>query len=332
MASLLTTIPHTIFPYEIDYLKLSSDCATRIEMLLGGKTILDTTLFPFGGFIELFNLSSLIIDCMEAEIKILIIQIDGSEVASTNVIPNTMDLDLPGTECFDIFLTRGTSKYTHPAAKEILTYVDNGDSAAIITAVIRKEGKVTTTRKTLSLSSSGSGIVSLDVSPAVIFSIDDYDLIQYTVTMGSRSMTYRMIPDGMADTLHEYGFINSFMQEEYVTLMGEAERELKMERQHAYIGGQYQNFQVLAIPHWTIKAILPDGMEGVFDDLVTSKEVWRKDDFCRMAITDSKNVTLSSSSAINEGSITLRETGRTYRHRPVRPVKTFDETFDDTFQ
>lgn len=331
MASLITTIPSFVFPYELNQLTISSYSKVHISIHYNNKQILNTSLFPIDGTIELDNLSSLIVDYLKSEISELRIVLDGLLVASTKVVPNNLDVDVTAQECrLYTFLTRTTVKYTHPAAKELLHFVYNSETRGSVTAVAIKNGVVSTREQQLSFTLSG-GIATLDVSPSVLFSLDDYKLVEYTVRVGERTMKYKMIPNGMVDTLHEYGFINSFLQEEYITLMGDAERELKTERMHAYIGGLYRNFKVEPIPHWTISTIIPDGMAGTFDDFIAAEEVWRKTDSCLLAVVDSKDTTSSSSSAVNEGSITLREAGRTYRHRPVRPVRTFDKTFDDTF-
>lgn len=332
MASLITTIPSIVFPYELNQLSISSDSEVLIELKYGDKTVIASVLYPIDGTIELDNLATHIVDYLKNEIGTFTISLDGRVVATTNIIPNNMEVAATAQECYlYTFLTRTTVKHTHPAAKELLHFVNNGETEGVVKAIALKGGEVVSSQQKLSLTLTDD-ITTLDVSPSVLFSLEAYELVEYTVSIGERTMKYKMIPDGMADTLHEYGFINSFLQEEYITLMGDAEREMKMERLHAYFGGQLRNFHVEAFPHWTIKPLIPDGMTGLFDDLVAAKELWRKEDSCILAIVESEDITSSSPAAINRGSVTLREAGRTYRHRPVRPVKTFDETFDDTFQ
>lgn len=333
MASLITTISGFIFPHEVDNITVSATEQTAVKIDYNGKTVLDVQLYPIDGTIELQGIASLLQDWMDAGLGELTIYLNGTGVRSVSVIPCTLHLDRTAEEGGNhTFLTRATCRYTHADAKELLHYPYPELTDITIKAVIRKDGVVSILTKT-EVSSDSADIVTYDVSPRVLFDLDAYEVMEYTVQVYENTVRYRMIPDGMADTLHEFGFINSFMQEEYITLTGEAERELKVERLHAYVGGQYRNFQVDVVPHWTIHSgVLLDGMQGLFDDFISSKKIWRKSDNVMMAVTSSDYKTKDSSTALNGGTVTLRETGRTYRHRLQRPVKTFDETFDDTFQ
>lgn len=334
MASLITTLPSVAFPHEVDALDISSTAATTVELRYADTVMFKSLLYPINGTIALREVSSLLDDYLGNEEHTFSVWLDGSKVGETTIIPCMLHLDCTAAEMNEgIFLTRTTCKYTHADASEVLHIISESRYITIRGFVKAKSGGSYFVQ-TFSWPVSGSEtIMAVDVSPRSIFSLEAYDLEQYTVEVGKAKITYRMIPDGMADTLHEFGFINSFMQEEYITLTGEAERELKVERLHAYVGGQYRNFQVDAVPHWTIHSgVLLDGMQGLFDDFISSKKIWRKSDNVMMAVTSSDYKTKDSSTALNGGTVTLRETSRRYRHRPVRPVKTFDETFDDTFQ
>ena len=335
MASFDTNIPNIAFPHEVDEVVISAQEATAVKITFNSKVLIDTTLYPIDGKIELKGLANLFIDLMDGKLGQLRIFLDGSSSGPTcQILPCTLYLSHTYTEVSDgLFLTRATFKYTHAEAKELLHVTADTKTISIKGFVrVKSGGEWFVQEFTNSISDTGT-IATIDVSPCNLFALDSYELAEYTVEVGGASIKYRMIPSGMADTLHEFGFINSFMQEEYITLMGEAEREQKTERLSAYVGGQYRNFRVEAVPYWTIHSgVLPDGMQGLFDDFIASKKVWRKEDNCAMAVTDAVYRTKDSSNAINEGTVTLRETGRTYRHRLPRPIQTFDHTFDDTFQ
>lgn len=331
MATIITTLPDIAFPYELNLLKIAADSKVEVKITYAGHILMDTVLYPIDGVIELYDMAVHIIDFLKNEIAILTIALDGKEAKRLQILPNNMGVDCTAEECYtDTFMTRATVKYTHAEAKELLHFVCNSETFGIVTAVAQKDGAVVKSQQELPLSLEGD-IATLDVSPSVLFSLDGYELTEYTVAVGKRTMKFRMMPDGMVDKLHEFGFINSFLQEEYIALMGDAERDVKVERRESYIRGQLRNFHVEAFPHWTIRTLIPDGMAGVFDDLVAAKELWRKEDGCILAITESEDKTSSSSSAMNIGSLTLREAGRIYTHHPARPIKTFDHTFDDTF-
>ena len=227
------------------------------------------------------------------------------------------------------FLTRATSKYTHRESREML-YCYASKPTFVVKAAVR----IGNTSRTIIFTKyiPASGIVGVDVSYSSIFKNATFEVMQYTVEVGNSKMIYRMVPDGMADKLHEFGFINSFMQQEYITLMGGAEKEMKVERLHAIVGGQYRNFQVDSVPHWTVNSgEMLDGMTGLFEDFISSSKVWRKEDNCELAITDSDFKCSDANDAIPQGTVTLRETGRRYRHRLPQTVNTFDITFDTTF-
>ena len=335
MATFDTDFPNVAFPHEVDEVVINATEATAVRITFNGKELINTTLYPLDGKIELSGLADLYSGFMNEELGQLRIFLDGSTSGPIcMILPCTLNLSHTYEECNGgLFLTRTTHKYTYADATELL-HVVGGVNRITIQGLVRVKSGGEWFVQTFANNISGtSSISTIDVSPAKCFSLDNYELAEYTVEVGKAKMTYRIIPDGMADNVHEFGFINSFMQEEYITLMGEAVRELKMERRHAMVGGHYRNFDVDAVPHWTIKSgNMLDSMEGLFDDFISSKKVWRKSDNCAMAVTDSNFKVSDANNATCDGSVTLRETGRKYRHHIQRPIKTFDITFDETFQ
>lgn len=331
MATLTTSLPDKAFPHEVNAIDISATQPTSVELRYGEKVIFKSTLYPMDGTIELRDITSLLDSYLNGSISEFSVWLDGRKADSSTIIPCKIDLDMSAAESGDsFFLTRTTCKYTHREAKEVL-YCYAMRPNFVVRALTRN-GDYTRTlifRKGIT----ASGIVGIDVSYSTIFKNATYEVLQYTVEIGDARVTFRMIPDGMADNVHDFGFINSFMQQEYITLMGAAERELKVERLHAIVGGQYTNYQVVSVPHWTIKSgEMLDGMEGLFDDFISATKVWRKNDNCEMAVTDSDFKNTDANDATCEGSVTLRETGRKYRHRLPKLVKTFDFTFDETFR
>lgn len=330
MATLITTLPEKAFPHEVDALDISTDQPTSVELRYADKVIFKSTLYPIDGSIELRDITSLLEDYMTGSISEFSVWLDGSKKDYTDIIPCKVNIDVAAGDCGDsFFLTRATSKYTHRESKERL-YCYASNPTFVVRAVVRIDNTARTIifRKPVS----ASGIVGVDVSYNSIFKNVPYEVLQYTVEVGDARVTFRMIPDGMADNVHEFGFINSFMQQEFITLMGGADKEMKVERRHAIVGGQYRNFQVDSVPHWTVNSgEMLDGMTGLFEDFISSSKVWRKEDNCELAITDSDFKCSDANDAIPQGSVTLRETGRRYRHRLPQTVNTFDITFDTTF-
>lgn len=330
MATLDTTLPSVAFPHEVDALDISTERETVVELKYAGKSIFKSTLYPIDGTVELRDITSLLEDYMTGSISEFSVWLDGAKKSNTNIIPCKVNIDMAAEDCGDsFFLTRATSKYTHRKSKEML-YCYASNPIFVVKAAVR----LGNTSRTIIYKKDCpvSGIVGVDVSYSRIFKNVPFEVMQYTVEVGNSKMVYRMIPDGMADKLHEFGFINSFMLQEYITLMGGAEKEMKVERMHAIVGGQYRNFQVDSVPHWTVNSgEMLDGMTGLFEDFISSNKVWRKEDNCELAITDSDFKCSDANDSTPQGSVTLRETGRRYRHRLPQTVNTFDITFDDTF-
>lgn len=331
MASLITTLPSTAFPHEVDELDISATEGTEVELRYGDKVILSSSLFPIEGKIELRDVASLLDNYLTDEVCTFEIYIDGTQADYTSIIPCRIHIGYDAGDLDSFFLTRATDKYTHPNATEkLVMYATNPTIYITIVAQQTETGEVEVIEKSTSLQSNGMAI--LDLSNLVHKAYESYNILRYVVQLGKSKVTYHMIPNGMADNVHDFGFINSFLQEEYITLMGAASRELKVERRSAIIGGQYRNFEVEAVPHWTIgSGMMLDGMTGLFDDLVSATKVWRVEDNVQMAVTDSEFKNSDENASAIQGSVTLRETGRKYRHRIARQAKTFDITFDDTF-
>lgn len=332
MATFDTNFPIMAFPHEVDEVVISATEATDVRISFNAKEILNTKLYPFDGKIELRGIADLYRDLMDDKVGQLRFELGGQPGPLIMILSCTLNLSHTFEEVSNgFFCTRATFKYTHADATEWLHVISEANKITVKGLIRPKGGDWLVQKKDLTFTDSSTPH-HIDVSPRTLYDLDHYELAEYTVEAGLASVKYRIIPDGQADTLHEFGFINSFQQVEYITLMGEAEREMKTERLHAMVGGQYRNYKIEGVPYWKINSgVLPDGMLGLFDDFITSNKIWRKSDNCAMAITNADFKTSSSNDALNRGSVTLRETGRKYRHNVPKAVNTFDITFDDTF-
>ena len=331
MATLVTTLPSLAFPHEVDELDITASTSTKVELRYNGKTIFSSSLFPVDGRIELRDITSLLDSYLTASVNNFEVYIDGSRADYTSLIPCRLWVDCHAEDLDGFFLTRATEKYTHPGAREKLVLYANNPTVYITAIGQHKEtGEVAKVEIVRNISSSGLAI--LDLFGVLNTTSDSYNILRYIVQVGKSKITYHMIPDGMADNVHDFGFINSFNQEEVITLTGAAVREMKVERRSAIIGGQYRNFEADAVPHWTVDSgMMLDGMGGLFDDLISATKVWRVGDNVQMAVTDSDFKVADDNATALQGSVTLRETGRKYRHHVAQQVRTFDITFDDTF-
>ena len=331
MATLVTTLPSVAFPHEVDALDITTSTATKVELRYNGKTIFSSLLFPVDGRIELRGITSLIDSYLVAEVNTFEVYLDGSKADYTSLIPCRLWVDCHAEELDEFFLTRATEKYTHPGARENLVLYANNPTVYITAIGQHKEtGEVEKVEVVRKISS--SGLVILNLCEMLSTTSDSYNILRYIVQVGKSKVTYHTIPDGMADNVHDFGFINSFNQEDYITLTGVAVREMRVERRSAIIGGQYRNFEVDAVPHWTVESgMMLDGMGGLFDDLISATKVWRAEDNVQMAVIDSDFKASDDNATALQGSVTLRETGRKYRHHAAQQARTFDITFDTTF-
>lgn len=319
------------FPHEVDELDILTSVDARVGLRYNGKDIFSSVLFPIDARIELRDIASLLDNFLTSEISTFDVLLNGDKVDSISIIPCRVQLDCNAGDLDGFFLTRATEKYTHPGATEKLVLYANNPTVYITAIAQHKEtGDVATDELTRAISC--NGLATLDLSSMLNNTSDSYNILRYIVRMGKSMVTYHMIPDGMADNVHDFGFINSFNQEEYISLTGAAVREMKVERKSAIIGGQYRNFGVDAVPYWTIESgMMLDGMEGLFDDLISATKVWRVEDDVQMAVTDSEFKNSDENAAALQGSVTMREMKRKYRHHVVQQARTFDITFDTTF-
>ena len=336
MATLYKELPNRAFPHEVDELDISTSNETKVELRYNGKTMFSSNLFPIDGKIELRDIASLLDSYLSEDLCTFEVWLDDAAADSTDIIPCRVRLDCNADDMDSVFLTRTTEKYTHRYAQDFIPCYKVTSDLLYAEIIIRnrESGEVTMVSEKGNVSA--SGIIELDCS-GFFDSIDEhypgYDIVQYTVELGKSKITHRVIPDGMADNLHDFGFINSFNQREHITLMGAASRDMKVERRSAIIGGQYRNFDVESVPYWTIKSgMMLDGMAGLFDDLISATKVWRLADDVQMAVTDSEFKNPDDNASACQGSVTLRETKRKYRHHVTKQVRTFDITFDETFQ
>ena len=331
MATLSKYLPDIAFPHEVDELDISTTKETKVELRYNGKTVFSSTLFPIDDKIELRDVASLLDSYLSEDVCTFEVWLDNSKADYASIVPCRVRLDCDAEDLDGYFLTRATEKYTHPNATEKLTLYASKPTIYFTIVVQNNEtGEVEIKEKTETLDSSGLAILNL--SNLVHEAYSAYTILRYSVQLDKSKVTYHMIPDGMADNVHDFGFINSFNQEEVITLTGAAVRELKVERRSAIIGGQYRNFEADAVPNWTVNSgMMLDGMGGLFDDLISATKVWRVGDNVQMAVTDSDFKVADDNAAALQGSVTLRETGRKYRHHVAQQARTFDITFDDTF-
>lgn len=177
-------------------------------------------------------------------------------------------------------------------------------------------------------------IVTLDVS-SLDFVQKGLTLISYQVTVGSRKQTFCV--NQRFDSEPDIAFKNSFGLLETLYFTGTKEDVPEISRSAAYIDGEYRNYHIEE--NRLVKAhtgVLPEAMVCLVDELARSTEAYliEKGEIGRqITVTDSELKRTNDLDSLFSFQITYRIAKRNQNILNVfRPAKTFDSTFDKTFE
>lgn len=340
MAELLTDIPSIVFPHEVDTLRFSASEDFRVRLVLEGEELLDVTLTPdASSTASLYDLASLINDAIEGSMPVLVISLDGKEVAETSVLPcrekvNGAAQDLQGR----IFLTlsSGRTKRIPMDGNESLAWTVDGTTPEVsIEALWVGDAIPTIYTSSQTVKGTDDGdIATADVSPRLLKAPQDgCTLVRYTVSAGRRSQTYAVIqPDTDLHPATALRFRNVFNQNDTFYFFGKVEQEVKPAYSSISVQGITRNYRIETQPTWKAHTgPMGDAEESLFADLVQARHVWRMDDGTELTLTDCEFKPTNGSSDLLSGTLTWREAAEGCTFRPAVPVRTFDKTFDPTF-
>lgn len=174
----------------------------------------------------------------------------------------------------------------------------------------------------------------LDVSPAQFLPpAEGFSLRSYTVTAGKRSQRFILCPVLDAQPL-TFVFRNCFGQLESFHCFGTMQQEVKPTRSTASFAGKTRNFRVQSAPEYTSQTgILRPCDFALFEDLCIADYVRLGSEHGpEVCITDNDFKLSSDLYEPQEASITWRYASRARLYEVKSAEKTFDETFDNTFQ
>lgn len=177
-------------------------------------------------------------------------------------------------------------------------------------------------------------IVTIDVSPHN-FVGKGLTLVSYKVVVGSRVQTYCV--SIRFDSEPDIAFKNSFGLFETLYFTGTKEDTPEISRNAAYINGEYCNYHIEE--NRIVKAntgVIPETMVCLVDELARSTEVYliEKGEIGRqLTVTDSELKRTNDLDFLFNFQITYRIAKRNQNIlKVIRSVRTFDSTFDKTFE
>lgn len=344
MATLITPLSTPLFPCAAATLTFNAGDAPSfaVRLVLDTDTLTETTLTPDAdGLASLYRVDGLLNDHLQdGRPRDLHILLDGLQVWTGTVIPCrlTVEEEAPDFVGRSFLTVLQGPKLTHPEADEYLSWYEpagEGTAGSLKSLWCTDGGQVRQSVHGFSAPGAQDGIRSVDVSPRTVPPPSpEARLVAYTVAVGRRSQTFRMVQDGVAvhgpATAIEFG--NAFGQLETYPFFGAVERELKPTYTVGVAGGAYRNYDIRATPTWKAHTgPVPDSMLPLLDDLVTARRLWRAEDGSELAVTDCELKSTTRPDAPQQYTVTWRtcREGRTLR--PERPERTFDDTFDKTY-
>lgn len=188
--------------------------------------------------------------------------------------------------------------------------------------------------RNVSLNADNLQIVTIDASPHN-FVEKGLTLVSYKVVVGNRIQMYYV--GKRYDSEPDIAFKNSFGLLETLYFTGTKEEAPEMSRSAGYVNGEYRNYYIEE--NRVVKAntgIIPEAMVCLVDELARSTEAYliEKGEIGRqITITDSELKRTNDLDSLYSFQITYRLSKRNQNVLKVQlPAKTFDSTFDKTFE
>lgn len=370
MAKLLSLLNRVIFPMEADELTIAVNGDERNESGLypvkltvtdpssgDEQTLIDTDFVANDdGEVELDDMGGFINDYLEKSPMVLSLYVKGTGVALTSeegkpcvVLPCRVSMEMTAEDfCREYFLSLSekvfSTKYTYDQALEYLSAYIGPDEATpvpsisltcrMIDADLMDTSDVEVKMDPLTFDDGlqTGHIVTLNVSmnTLVKYIPAGAELVSYRVTLGSRCQHYVVRGDSALTEPHTLMFANCFGQVDSYNFFGAQEKELKPSYSAAYVKGKKRNYYIEAVPTWTLHDRPEYGL-GLFEDLATSKYVCRLPYVTEVVITECDIKDPGVNSEPYSVSISVQESARRLKFAFPRKTRSFDKTFDRTF-
>ena len=340
MADFAKDIPYYVFPHELDCIVINATNTCTVEFFTNVGVDMILTLTPNAdGQIIIEDFAQLLRDitadhpCVFCEIYLEEEGTTESGAAEFYVRACRQDLNTTCTEfCNKHFfsLVKGP-KPTYMGAEELL-FADNINKATATPVWINPQtGDVKETIVNLQISGDNLS-ARINASPSIFASPGaEYKLHSYLVMADGRMAEF-VVQSCVDTTPLTLRFRNAFGYMETFHCFGNTLTELKPTRSTASFAGKTKNYRVLAIPeHTTHTGVIPPHLVDLFADLCSATDVFVQSTGREVCITDCDFKISNDLYTPQQATITWRESARTTLHEPFETVRTFDESFDETF-
>lgn len=345
MATLLTTLPDYGFPHEYNSIRLSGTGLQKLELKSNGATIWTFNLYPGAdGVLELSDFAALLRDLTaDFEPRAFTISWSGGQKEFT-VLPCDIDLTTTAAEfCQRHFLSlcRGTRTTWERAVEYVTMYAhpDLGERDTFEMTLVwvnhhtGETEPVTLMEEDQSVEELSPGMYRLAFCPRdFIPPAPDLYLLSIVVSAGKR--VQRFIPRPTMVQPASVVFRGAMGQFEAFHFFGSRLTELKPTRSTASFAGRTRNYQVKAVPEFTLTTgVLRPTETPLFEDLCAST-------LCYLGTLGGPELTITENELKITGdqyeaetaTCTFRHAGRTPLYAPTEPAQTFDDTFDNSFR
>ena len=357
MPSLTTTLPTLAFATEIQNLGFSGGTPGKpcpIKLTLGGTEVLNTNLTPdTKGHFALNDLGWLISTYAMATqgkwLTELRIEADDTLLATVSIMPCRQRLYINGADFVQrSFLTMagGGCKVVPKLATERLVWKPSDEERKQERPVsVRVTYMDLTTGETRRIGSEfraeeyNDELLCYNTSPGYIVALEQCgplsgatsQPVSYDVTVGQRTMRYRLAPwDADAAPVTTLSFNNVFGVEDSLYIYGEVEESLKPTYTLVVVGGAAYNANVEAqVEFKATTGALNAAEVALLKDVMTAREVWRDD--TPVTITAAEIKGTNAYNTADSATLSWRESQSGLSVLTPLPVRTFDKTFDETF-
>lgn len=360
MLRLSTTLPTLAFATEIEDLEFLGGTAgtpCRVTLTLGTAAVLDTSLTPdTSGHFALHDLGWLLSTHATALaeqgkwLNSLRIEADGQLLATVSIMPLRQRLYINGADFVQrsfLTLAGGGCKVVPKLAKERLVWLPSDEERKLERPVsVRVTMMDLTTGYTRRIGSEfraeeyNDSLLCYDTSPAYIvgnleqygpLTGQTYQPVSYDVTVGQRTMRYRLAPWDMdAAPVTTLDFTNVFGLNDTLYIYGEVEETLKPTYTQVVVGGSAYNASVEAQAEFkATTGALSAADVALLKDVATARHVWHDDSAVTITAAEVKGS--NAYNTADSATLSWRESQSGLSVLTPLPVRTFDETFDETF-
>ena len=306
-----------------------SSKSALVEIIIGGQVALKEELRSTQGKLTLVGLGSLVLSYASGRITTVSIKVGGRVVDDYTVLPLSQHLGISAdTYCAQHYLSLGpTDRYTYADAQEQLSWI--GSDRMTVTAYWwLADGRVQRTEH--SPLSSGDGLVhTADVSPKTMSG--EGELVEYTASCGSRSVTYHLLPMGCCVGARSVLMRNGFGVLEPV-MMVQTVRESKSEVTSVRVGGELRNYYTDAGLRTTLTYGPLQAYDYTLIDLLSSRDVSLLPQHTRMIVESIGESVVHDPYNLQWGTVTLRPSGDGIELAPLGRRRVFDDHFDNSFE